>query len=51
MSEFCEAFKIDGSDRKITAATIDLRGDLSKQNESVKLGEHLAYFFHVLPNS
>lgn len=51
MSEFCEAFKINGCDRAITAATIDLCGDLSRQDERVKLVERLAYLFHSLPNS
>ncbi len=51
MFEFCESFKIDDCDRTITAATIDLCGDLSKQDERDKLVERLAYLFHSLPNS
>ena len=46
MSEFCKAFKIVDSDRAITAATIDLCGDLSKQNERVKLVARLKAIFN-----
>ena len=46
-----KAFKIDEGDRVITAATIDLCGDLSRQDERVKLVGRLAYLFHSLPNS
>ncbi len=42
-------FKIEGG--TVTAATIDLCGDLSKQDEHVKLVKRLAYLFHSLPNS
>jgi 5-methylcytosine-specific restriction endonuclease McrBC regulatory subunit McrC len=51
MSEFCEAFKIDGGDRAITAATIDLCGDLSKEDERVKLVARLKALFNNLLNS
>jgi hypothetical protein len=45
MSEFCKAFKIDSGDRAITTATIALCGDLSKQDERVKLvGVWLIFF-------
>jgi 5-methylcytosine-specific restriction enzyme subunit McrC len=51
MSEFCKAFKIDDCDRTITAATIDLCGDLSKQDERVKLVARLKALFNDLLNS